>query len=482
MRRNVLITICCTVALIINAPSAIGGSNLTIENVDPDSHYPAIRVHFTVYGLDNEAAESFDSSNLSILEDKTRVHKNLTLTRQPDVEKHICMVFSIDSSRSISREVMPQIRKTARDMIKLMDEKNKIALFRFNDKVVKLNDFTANRDEVINNINKIQRHGKKTLLYDSIYDSIVLFDSIRELNKKIVVFTDGKDEGSVNTSDDIIHMAKKEGIPVYFICIKGAKDMQKMARISKQTGGKVVIGSSEDIASMYGAILTMMKNRYLMEYETSLTRDGKSHSLEIRLKKGDLRDNDSYRFQMATVGLPGVVSLTNFLLGALLLVMILLGVLMLTMMNKDKRLMREQFENEKGLLREMIERIENAHHELNPKEHGDFIVSDSEYRYQRGLLVQKDGLHRGKRHTLGKNDTIIGSGDNTHIRIRDASVSSQHAKIAAKGGSFIIFDLISDGGTQLNGKKLLRPKALHDWDEIKVGKTVLIFRGFADPA
>jgi len=43
-------------------------------------------------------------------------------------------------------------------------------------------------------------------------------------------------------------------------------------------------------------------------------------------------------------------------------------------------------------------------------------------------------------------------------------------------GGYYLYDLVSDSGTYLNGKKLLRPRLLHDWDEIKAGKTVFIFR------
>lgn len=482
MRRNVLIIICCTVALIISALSVRGGPHLTIENVDTDSHYPSVRVHFTVYGLDDASADSLGATHLSIFEDRTRIVDDITVTRQRDAENHICMVVSIDSSRSISKEIMSRIRKTARDMINQMDTKNRIALFRFNDRVVQLNDFTDDRDEVIQNLDQIQRHGTKTLLYDSIYDSILLFDSIKEINKKIIVFTDGRDEGSLNTSDDIILMARKAGIPVYFICFKGVRDMQKMARISKQTGGKVVFGSSNDITGMYRTILAIMKNRYLMEYGTALKRDGKSHSLEIRLKKDDLRDSDSYTFQMAAVGIPGGATLTHLLMGGSLLLMILLSAIICFVMIREKRLIREQFESEKSLIKEMIDRIEIANREMHVNTQDHFPVGDLECRYVRGLLLHKDGLHRGRKYNLEKNDTVIGSGDDTHIRIKDASVSSRHVKIVAREGAFYIFDLISERGTRLNGRKLLRPKALHDWDEIKVGRTVLIFRGFTDPA
>jgi len=44
-------------------------------------------------------------------------------------------------------------------------------------------------------------------------------------------------------------------------------------------------------------------------------------------------------------------------------------------------------------------------------------------------------------------------------------------------GGYYLFDLISDTGTFLNSKKILRPRLLHDWDEIRMGNTSFIFRG-----
>jgi len=56
-------------------------------------------------------------------------------------------------------------------------------------------------------------------------------------------------------------------------------------------------------------------------------------------------------------------------------------------------------------------------------------------------------------------------------------VSLKHAKIKRIAGSYFIFDLASDNGTYLNDKKLLRPRQVNDWDEIRMGRTQFIFRG-----
>lgn len=71
----------------------------------------------------------------------------------------------------------------------------------------------------------------------------------------------------------------------------------------------------------------------------------------------------------------------------------------------------------------------------------------------------------------------MGRGQDNTIIINDDAISINHAKIRNVKNIYHIFDLVSQNGTFLNGKKLLRPKSLHDWDEIKIGRTRFIFRG-----
>ncbi|MCX7632601.1 MAG: FHA domain-containing protein, partial [Turneriella sp.] len=101
--------------------------------------------------------------------------------------------------------------------------------------------------------------------------------------------------------------------------------------------------------------------------------------------------------------------------------------------------------------------------------------------YCHAWLVEKEGPRTGKRHRIRWHVATIGYADENSIVIEDNTVSPRHAKIERQGKKFILYDLMSENGTWLNGKKLLRPKELHDFDEIAIGRTKLIFRKSAEP-
>jgi hypothetical protein len=103
--------------------------------------------------------------------------------------------------------------------------------------------------------------------------------------------------------------------------------------------------------------------------------------------------------------------------------------------------------------------------------------------YHHGWLVEKEGPHTGRKYKINWHVVTLGFSDDNSIVIEDNTVSSRHAKIERDGKNFVLYDLLSESGTYLNGKKLLRPKELSDFDEIGLGRTKLIFRkGTASPA
>jgi len=97
---------------------------------------------------------------------------------------------------------------------------------------------------------------------------------------------------------------------------------------------------------------------------------------------------------------------------------------------------------------------------------------------RRGAFLAE--LHRGvldKRHPLDRAETIIGRDLAAHIRVDDGSVSRQHAAIQRRGDKWVICDLGSRNGTNVNEMQLRAgaEKELKVNDCIFLGKAVLCF-------
>lgn len=81
----------------------------------------------------------------------------------------------------------------------------------------------------------------------------------------------------------------------------------------------------------------------------------------------------------------------------------------------------------------------------------------------------------GDRVTLGTEDS------NRVCLADDGTVSRLHAVVENYGSGWALRDLGSRNGTYINGRRVLGEQALHAGDELRIGKTRLIFRDHDAP-
>jgi type II secretory pathway predicted ATPase ExeA len=82
---------------------------------------------------------------------------------------------------------------------------------------------------------------------------------------------------------------------------------------------------------------------------------------------------------------------------------------------------------------------------------------------------------------LGQRKVLIGRHSHNEINLRDGSVSRHHAMIVPEAGRWLLVDLNSTNGTQVNGEPV-KHRRLDDGDVITVGNFSIEFRGSRDPA
>jgi DNA-binding NtrC family response regulator len=99
---------------------------------------------------------------------------------------------------------------------------------------------------------------------------------------------------------------------------------------------------------------------------------------------------------------------------------------------------------------------------------------------QRCSLVEVEGPNPGTVHPIEGNRLVVGKSPECDLVIADLTVSRQHFEVQNEGGRYLIKDLGSTNGTQLDGARIreayLRPGAL-----VKAGEVLLRFTTGYDP-
>jgi len=89
-------------------------------------------------------------------------------------------------------------------------------------------------------------------------------------------------------------------------------------------------------------------------------------------------------------------------------------------------------------------------------------------------LVALEGMTGLPRFRLRGENLIVGRSPSSEIALTDRNASSKHCRLAQERGSYVVYDLDSQNGTWVNGKRVKRKK-LREGDVLAIGKTKLLF-------
>lgn len=85
------------------------------------------------------------------------------------------------------------------------------------------------------------------------------------------------------------------------------------------------------------------------------------------------------------------------------------------------------------------------------------------------------GLQSGRELELAQSEVRIGRGTENDLVLLDAGVSRRHACIFERQGSYVVQDVGSANGTEVNGEPLLQTRTLCGGDRIQVGPVAFVF-------
>jgi hypothetical protein len=80
----------------------------------------------------------------------------------------------------------------------------------------------------------------------------------------------------------------------------------------------------------------------------------------------------------------------------------------------------------------------------------------------------------GRAHPITSSSVVIGRSRECDIRVVDGNASRRHAEVVEVDETYVIVDLGSTNGTELNGRRITR-ETLADGDRITIGATDLVF-------
>jgi len=261
-------------------------------------------LHASVLDKQGRRVNDLQRDNFRVYEDGT-VQK-LAVFSHADIP--VTMGIVIDDSGSM-RPKRAAVNAAALSFVKTSNPQDQVFVVNFND-VYYLDtpgDFATNIEEMKAALDKIDSRGG-TALHDAVYASL---DHIKRGNrdkKVLLVITDGEDNASRYTFEELLQRAQKSDAVIYTIGLLGDDDNSshifrihgvgghKAAKVLKQlaqaTGGEAYFPKTlEEVQSTCDDIARGIRNQYtLAYYPTNTNKDGTFRNVRVDAFESGKRD------------------------------------------------------------------------------------------------------------------------------------------------------------------------------------------------
>jgi Mg-chelatase subunit ChlD len=437
-----------------------------------------------------------------LFDEKTAIKAEEVKVVAPDMLQ-TSIIIAVDQSGSMGAGQINEIREAAMRVLSEPPQRVNIALWAFDTEVKELHEFSPNPAELTKSVNQIGlqsvRDGK-TKLYDSVALALSRLRNYEVQGpKRLILITDGKDDGSSISDQVVIKEANAKGVTIdaigYGNVSSAGSDL--LGRLAKNTAGHYVPAKgSKQLLSELKKILSLPPPRtfdVLFRYQVS---DDKRRLNSARLEFGPAgqsaivlpieRELFAPRSSPSAVTAPpsndGVDN--KAMLGVLATVLTLFAAYLLIRKKeplKPKLPERPDVPSLPPLT--PLTRTAEPPKAARDRTQISFIFPPPAVGRASAHLTAISGSGKGRRFALEQVVCHIGSGNDNELQVSDDYVSAQHAIIRYDAGGLYLTDRGSLNGTFLNGAKLGNTAmALSPGDQIGIGRTTFELEAEASKA
>jgi VWFA-related protein len=197
------------------------------------------------------------------------------------------LIVAVDISGSMT-PAMTKLKKAVKDFLGAVPQRDQVTLLGFNDSVFALTRKNTDPRERVKAVDRLAPWGA-TALYDVIIRAVDMLG--RQTGRKaLVVFTDGEDQGSHVSLNDVERRLQASDVTLYMIA-QGRGVSQEylkktMQRLTMPTGGRTFTTDSVD--QLHGAfeeLLDELSNQYLLGYQPSnAVRDDTWREIKVEVE------------------------------------------------------------------------------------------------------------------------------------------------------------------------------------------------------
>lgn len=269
-----------------------------------------VTLHVRVIDRNNKTIEDVRPDEFHVFEDGVQQ----TIFNISKEEVPISYGLAVDTSASL-RLQLPTVIDAAKTIINSNQPEDETFLVRFisSDKIETVQDFTSNKDLLIDGIDSFYTEGGQTAIIDAVYLSAERVadykkgDDSDRRRRALILVTDGEDRASYYKADQLFARLREEDVQIYVIGFVNelSKDdggiikkstrenaVKLLNRLANETGGKAFFPDSlSDLPEIANQITRDLRTQYVVSYTpTNNTQDGTYRAIRVTIADRGGRD------------------------------------------------------------------------------------------------------------------------------------------------------------------------------------------------
>jgi Ca-activated chloride channel family protein len=235
----------------------------------------------------NRIVTGLDKENFSVMEGNEI--QQLRHFSSEDAPLSLGVIFDMSGSMS---DKIEKAREAVIEFFKTANPLDEFFMITFNDRPQLRADFTHSVEEVQAKLVYTVPQGSTALL-DAIYMGISKMKDARNSKKALLIISDGGDNHSRYTENEIKAMVKEADVQIYSIGVftSGATQPEEIAgpamltSISEVTGGRMfTINNPNELADVATKIGIELRNQYVLGYRPkNKAKDGRWRKIKVKL-------------------------------------------------------------------------------------------------------------------------------------------------------------------------------------------------------
>ena len=247
-----------------------------------------VLVPLTVTDPMDRLVTGLEKQNFVVLEDNHS--QNIRTFACDDAPVSIGVI--LDLSGSMSNKVV-RARGAVLQFMKTSNPQDEFFVIGFNDRPELITDYTSSPDDVEARLATVQA-GHRTALLDAIYFGLEKMKQAKYQRKALLIVSDGGDNNSRYTENEVRSAVKEADTQVYSIGIFDPEAATIEERngplllndISNDTGGRLFrVDDLSEMGDIATRISAELRNEYVLGYKTDNARmDGKWRKVKVKLQ------------------------------------------------------------------------------------------------------------------------------------------------------------------------------------------------------